>query len=189
MRREKRPARPRMEYVSAPSWRVEVERALARGLRFRCAFAGGEGERSWSALLGDGAEELLLRTFTSGDDPVIDSIVDLVEAADWDEREAHDLGAIEFAGRATTRPLLDHSGPRSAWAVPVSGAGVNQVAVGPVPAGVIESGHFRFHVVGERILHVDPRLFYKHRGLERVAEGAAPPAGIAIAERAWGPAR
>lgn len=181
-----RHAHPRLEYVSAPSWHAEVERALARGLRFRCAYAGGEGGRSWSALFGDGAEQLLLRTFTSGDDPAIDSIVDLVEAADWDEREAHDLGAIELVGRASTRPLLDHSGPTSAWAVPVSGAGVNQVAVGPVHAGVIESGHFRFHVVGERILHVDPQLFYKHRGLERVAEGEAPSVGITIAQRACG---
>ena len=46
-----------------------------------------------------------------------------------------------------------------------------QVAVGPIHAGVIESGHFRFHLVGERILHLDARLFYKHRGLERGAEG------------------
>ncbi|MCB0864507.1 MAG: NADH-quinone oxidoreductase subunit C [Solirubrobacterales bacterium] len=186
MRREGSPARPRLEYVAATSWRGEVERALARGLRFRCAYAGGEGERSWSALFGDGHEELLLRTFASGDVPAVDSVVDLVEAADWDEREAHDLGAIEFEGRASTRPLLDHSQPSSAWAVPVAGAGVNQVAVGPVHAGIIESGHFRFHVVGERILHVDPQLFYKHRGLERAAEGMRPAAGIAIAQRACG---
>ena len=46
-----------------------------------------------------------------------------------------------------------------------------QVAVGPIHAGVIESGHFRFHVVGDLILHLDARLFYKHRGLERAAEG------------------
>jgi Ni,Fe-hydrogenase III large subunit len=60
------------------------------------------------------------------------------------------------------------------------------VAVGPVHAGVIESGHFRFHVVGERILHLDPRLFYKHRGLERAAEGSGPEAGLAYAQRACG---
>ena len=51
------------------------------------------------------------------------------------------------------------------------GADPYQVAVGPIHAGVIESGHFRFHVVGDLILHVDARLFYKHRGLERAAEG------------------
>lgn len=135
MRREGSPARPRLEYVAATSWRGEVERALARGLRFRCAYAGGEGERSWSALFGDGHEELLLRTFASGDVPAVDSVVDLVEAADWDEREAHDLGAIEFEGRASTRPLLDHSQPSSAWAVPVAGAGVEPGGGRPGPRG------------------------------------------------------
>ena len=60
------------------------------------------------------------------------------------------------------------------------------MAVGPVHAGVIESGHFRFHVVGERILHLDPRLFYKHRGLERAAEGRELAEGLAFAQRACG---
>ncbi len=60
------------------------------------------------------------------------------------------------------------------------------MAVGPIHAGVIESGHFRFHVVGERILHLDPRLFYKHRGLERAAEGREPVEGLAFAQRACG---
>ena len=66
------------------------------------------------------------------------------------------------------------------WTVPVRGEDVYQVAVGPIHAGVIESGHFRFHVVGDRILHLDARLFYKHRGLERAAEGShARPTGLA----------
>ena len=46
---------------------------------------------------------------------------------------------------------------------------------------MIESGHFRFHVVGERILHLDARLFYKHRGLERAAEGHTLDDGLAYA--------
>jgi Ni,Fe-hydrogenase III large subunit len=49
---------------------------------------------------------------------------------------------------------------------------------------VIESGHFRFHVVGERILLLDLRLFYKHRGLQRAAEGRPLEDGIAFAQRA-----
>ena len=52
---------------------------------------------------------------------------------------------------------------------------------------MIESGHFRFHVVGDRILHVDARLFYKHRGLERAAEGATLADGLRRTSRA--PAR
>ena len=70
--------------------------------------------------------------------------------------------------------------------MPVSGRGPTRSRSGPIHAGVIESGHFRFHVVGERILHLDPRLFYKHRGLERAAEGREPAAGLAFAQRACG---
>lgn len=177
---------PRVMSVPASRWREEVERALGDGLRFRCAYATGADGRSWSALFGDGPEALLLRTSLPLGGSTVASIVDLVEAADWDEREAHDLAGIAFEGRPSTRPLADHSQPASAWTVPVSGAGVNQVAVGPIHAGVIESGHFRFHVVGERILHLDLRLFYGHRGLERAAVGAEPGLGIAYAQRACG---
>jgi Ni,Fe-hydrogenase III large subunit len=49
---------------------------------------------------------------------------------------------------------------------------------------VIESGHFRFHVVGDRILHLDARLFYKHRGLERAAEGSSLADGARFVGRA-----
>ena len=59
-----------------------------------------------------------------------------------------------------------------------------QVAVGPIHAGVIESGHFRFHVVGDRILHLDAQLFYKHRGLECAAVGASGEEGLRYATRA-----
>ena len=66
------------------------------------------------------------------------------------------------------------------------GPDVYQVAVGPIHAGVIESGHFRFHVVGDRILHLDVRLFYKHRGLERAAVDVPLDDAIAYAARACG---
>ena len=74
---------------------------------------------------------------------------------------------MPFAGHEPLRPLLRHDPDLATWTVPVYGVDPYQVAVGPIHAGVIESGHFRFHVVGDRILHVDARLFYKHRGLER----------------------
>ena len=72
---------------------------------------------------------------------------------------------------------------------PGRGEGVHEVAVGPIHAGVIESGHFRFHVVGERILHLDLRLFYKHRGLERAAEGQELPTASPTPSGPAGPAR
>src|SRR5690606_27619748 len=93
---------------------------------------------------------------------------------------------IEFRGHEPMRPLVDHPDATEAWTVPVHGDDVHQVAVGPIHAGIIESGHFRFHVVGERIVHLDAQLFYKHRGLERAAEGKSLEAGVAYAQRACG---
>ncbi len=92
--------------------------------------------------------------------------------------------ACGFSGHVPLRPLVEHTSGLSSWTVPVSGHDAFQVAVGPIHAGVIESGHFRFHVVGEKILHIDLRLFYKHRGLERAAEGRTLAEGLVYAQRA-----
>ena len=51
--------------------------------------------------------------------------------------------------------------------VPVAGHGVHEIPVGPVHAGIIEPGHFRFSVVGEKILRLEERLGYAHKGIER----------------------
>jgi Ni,Fe-hydrogenase III large subunit/Ni,Fe-hydrogenase III component G len=62
--------------------------------------------------------------------------------------------------------------------VKVEGEGVHEIAVGPVHAGVIEPGHFRFQVVGEKVLRLEERLGYVHKGIEKrfetmsIAEGA-----------------
>lgn len=117
-------------------------------------------------------------------DGEVPSIVDLVPAAAWDEREAHDLYGIRFDGHEPLRPLVHHDLDLASWTVAVHGPDAYQVAVGPIHAGVIESGHFRFHLVGEKILHLDARLFYKHRGLERAAEGAQLDDGIRYVARA-----
>jgi Ni,Fe-hydrogenase III large subunit len=171
--------------VSASDWRDACQGALDHGGRFCGAFAAGSGSsRRWHALFAHGAGTRVLST--SPADGELPSIVDLVPASDWDEREAHDLFGLRFGGHEPLRPLVAHPSNTSSWTVPVAGEGVHAVAVGPVHAGVIESGHFRFHVVGERILHLDPRLFYKHRGLERAAEGRELVEGLAFAQRACG---
>jgi len=172
--------------VAASDWRDACQAALARGERFCGAFAAGRGSapRRWSALFADGANTRVLSTVPTRDE--LPSIVALVPAANWDEREAHDLYGLRFGGHAPLLPLVSHPSDASSWTVPVEGEGVFEVAVGPIHAGVIESGHFRFHVVGERILHLDPRLFYKHRGLERAAEGRELAEGLAYAQRACG---
>jgi Ni,Fe-hydrogenase III large subunit len=164
------------------SYRETVAAALAAGWRFADlhAFAGGAQVRTLLADAG-GATRLEAVAVEAGG---VASIVDLAPAAAWDEREAHDLYGVDFPGHRPLRPLVDHDPRLESWTVPVRGEGPYQVAVGPIHAGVIESGHFRFHVVGERILHLDARLFYKHRGLERAAEGRTLVEGLAYASRA-----
>ncbi|HKI66550.1 MAG TPA: NADH-quinone oxidoreductase subunit C [Solirubrobacterales bacterium] len=171
--------------VEVADWREACVAALADGGRFCGAFADRVGSRRrWHALFADGADTRVLTTVCAGDE--LPSIVELVPAAEWDEREAHDLYGLRFRGHEPLRSLVAHPLYTPSWTVPVEGEGVHEVAVGPVHAGVIESGHFRFHVVGERILHLDPRLFYKHRGLERAAEGRELVEGLAFAQRACG---
>jgi len=50
----------------------------------------------------------------------------------------------------------------------VEGSEIHEVAVGPVHAGVIEPGHFRFNCIGERVLHLEIQLGYQRRGIERL---------------------
>ena len=159
------------EQVAPDGWRDAIAARLATGSRFAGAWATPRGdELAWRAAFATpgGGLTTLGCAAVAGRVP---TIVDLLPAADWDEREAHDLYGLEFDGHEPLRSLVTHVADPAAWTIPVDGDGVHEVAVGPIHAGVIESGHFRFHVVGERILAMEPRLFYKHRGLERAAEG------------------
>jgi Ni,Fe-hydrogenase III large subunit len=160
------------------SYRARIEEAVAAGWRF-ASLHGDDAGRVHTLLAGPGGELHLV-----GAEIPAPTIVDLVPAAGWDEREAADLYGIRFEGHEPMRPLVRHDVDLGAWTVPVRGLDPYQVAVGPIHAGVIESGHFRFHVVGERILHVDVRLFYKHRGLERAAVGRTLEDGLTVASRA-----
>ena len=155
----------------ARGYREAVEAALADGHRFASLHASDGGSVVHAALVApDGAVRLESVRTKGGAAP---TVVDVAPAAGWDEREAHDLYGVRFDGHEPLRPLVDHDLVLSHWVVPVRGEDAYQVAVGPIHAGVIESGHFRFHVVGDRILHLDARLFYKHRGLERAAAGSS----------------
>jgi len=172
-----------IEHVEAHGWRGAIERALDGGELFGGAWAGLRGGHlSWNALLHSAHALRVISCAPAAG--AVETIVDLVEAAAWDEREAHDLYGLQFPGHAPLRALVTHSEEAETWMTPVTGDGVHQIAVGPVHAGVIESGHFRFHAVGERILALDLRLFYKHRGLERASEGLAPERALAHAGRA-----
>jgi Ni,Fe-hydrogenase III large subunit len=167
-------------------YRDAIAEALARGARVASLYATHDSDGAVVRVVlcePDGALRIETVRVRDGRVP---SVVDLTRAAEWSEREVHDLHGVTFDGHEPLRPLVDHGATLAAWTVPVRGPDAYQVAVGPIHAGVIESGHFRFHVVGDRILHLDTRLFYKHRGLERAAVHASIDDGIAYAARACG---
>jgi Ni,Fe-hydrogenase III large subunit len=168
--------------MSALTYRSTIESALSAGWRFAGLHASADGALVRTALVDPGGS-IRIET-VAADEGRAPTIVDLAPAAGWDEREAADLYGIQFDGHEPLRPLVHHDLDLRHWTVPVRGDGTYQIAVGPIHAGVIESGHFRFHVVGDRILHLDARLFYKHRGLERAAEGRPLEDGLAYAMRA-----
>jgi formate hydrogenlyase subunit 5 len=125
----------------------------------------------------------------------------------WYEREIQDLCGIRFTGHPEPGPLVLHEGaeppmppldPRyqpeemmpytpQPWQLPpVEGADVQQLPFGPVRADVLESAQIVFYYVGEGILHCHPRLFFKHRGIEKQFEGLSPLMGVVLAERISG---
>ena len=108
--------------------------------------------------------------------------------AHWFERELAEQFAVQPEGHPWLKPIRCHANYRGVadiWprrsppalipgAYPffqVSGEEVHEVAVGPVHAGIIEPGHFRFQCHGERVLHLEIQLGYQHRGVERLLEG------------------
>jgi len=161
-------------------YRAAVAEALDAGWRFAGLHASGGSIRT---VLVSPEGTLRVESVPVAAGGHAPSIVDFAPA-EWDEREAADLYGVHFDGHDPLRPLVDHDLRLDTWTVPVRSDDTYQVAVGPIHAGVIESGHFRFHVVGDRILHVDARLFYKHRGLERAAERKTLDEGLAYAQRA-----
>jgi Ni,Fe-hydrogenase III large subunit/Ni,Fe-hydrogenase III component G len=69
---------------------------------------------------------------------------------------------------------------------PALGEGTFEVPVGPIHAGIIEPGHFRFQTIGETVLHLDAQLFYTHKGIEKLMEGKSLEEGLKLVERVCG---
>jgi Ni,Fe-hydrogenase III large subunit len=88
----------------------------------------------------------------------------------WDEREMADARGVRFSASPDARPFREHGG-RMPDAIVAHGAGLTQIVVGPVHAGIIEPGRFTFSSGGETVVHLDAQLGYAHRGVERFLEG------------------
>ncbi|MBF4766243.1 NADH-quinone oxidoreductase subunit C [Nocardioides agariphilus] len=149
----------------------------------------------------DARVELTIRV--PKDRPVVPSLADLDYGIGRFERELHDLYGITPEGHPLPARLVRHAHWPSGWYpmrrdagpapafepdvgsfpfVEVEGDGVYEIPVGPVHAGLIEPGHFRFSVVGETILRMKARLWFVHRGVEKLFEGQPVQDGIALAE-------
>lgn len=119
------------------------------------------------------------------------------------ERTIRDLWGLTAEGGTDLRPWLDHGRwpqqaplgarpqpgpgrPPQPEFLPVEGAGVHQIPVGPVHAGIIEPGHFRFHVQGETVVRLEERLGYLHKGTIGLMLGKSPRSAARFAARLSG---
>ena len=125
-----------------------------------------------------------------------------VPSALYFEREVREMFGVEFAEAPDTRPLLLHlshpappfrapaspnpQDPVSYTFLPTEGEGLYEIPVGPVHAGIIEPGQFRFQVLGEQILNLEVRLGFTHKGTERLFENRTPAQGLPLAESVSG---
>jgi Ni,Fe-hydrogenase III large subunit/Ni,Fe-hydrogenase III component G len=153
----------------------------------------GEGFAVFAAYAAaDGLACVRLRA--GGDPPSYPQIASRFPAAARMQRALFDLLGVRAQGAEDGRPWLRHA----AWPaeflplrrdadgtrafaieqeryefVTVTGDGVHEIAVGPIHAGIIEPGHFRFSIVGEKVLRLEERLGYLHKGIDKRFEGMA----------------
>ena len=175
--------------VSGDQWRRIAEDMAAAGARLGPLWSSSTQETGplvHAAYLTQGSGLVLALPLTDPDNPY-PGIEDLFPAAARMQRAIADLSGLRStatdsrtwlshgAWPRTYRPLVDpplsqlatEPGGNAYDFVRVEGDGVHEIAVGPVHAGTIEPGHFRFSVVGEKVLKLEERLGYVHKGIEQ----------------------
>ena len=150
---------------------------------------------------------LLFCTDLQGDERLFPSITPHIHAAKWYEREIRDMFGLIPVGHPDMRRLVRHEHwPKGShplkkdfqWNTElgraqgqyafrqIEGEGVFEVPVGPIHAGIIEPGHFRFSVAGEPIMQLEIHHFWKHRGIEKLFERQQITDAVPLAERVSG---
>jgi len=188
-----------------PALRDAVASEVAGGRRLADLFgtARGGGLLLTARLAGPGTITALEAVLPAGE-PGYPALTPLVGAAFWYERELHDLFGVVPAGHPRLEPLVlparvadvprpgAAGGPEridpDARVLPrhAVGPGLFTIPHGPVRSGVVESIEYLVETPGEDIPHLNMRLFYKHRGIEKRLEGLPPADGVLLAERAEG---
>jgi len=100
------------------------------------------------------------------------------------ERAMQDLAGLRAEGAPDPRPWLRHAGPYPF--LPAEGESLHQILVGPVHAGIIEPGHFRFTANGETVVRLEARLGYAHKGVDALMAGASLERAASLAGRVSG---
>jgi Ni,Fe-hydrogenase III large subunit len=164
----------------------------------------GDGEDVHAALLDEASGEIAVASLRCSERR-FPSLASVRPGALRLERAVQDLFGLRAAGSDDARPWLDHGqwsrrhplaaapappDPRRAASdyafLPVAGEGVHQIPVGPVHAGIIEPGHFRFHCNGEAVVRLEARLGYVHKGTESLMAGKSLLAAAKLAGRISG---
>ncbi len=151
-----------------------------------------------------GSERLIITTELPELDPSYPSVTRTVMAAHWYERYAADMFGVVPVGHPDPRRLVHHENvPEGThplrkdflWNTKmdhanepypmhhVEGEGIYEIPVGPIHAGIIEPGHFRFNVAGERIITLEGKLFFTHKGIEKIIEGKSATEALSFIER------
>jgi Ni,Fe-hydrogenase III large subunit len=183
--------------VTAASWREATE-ALASGA-LTLVSLWGDGDTVHMALSENGVFAILSLPCPNGSFP---SVGRLHSAAIRLERTIADLYGLVPEEAEDRRPWLDHGrwgvmhplgngsavpteSPRYEF-LPVEGEGLHQIPVGPVHAGIIEPGHFRFTANGETVVRLEARLGYVHKGIDGLMRGADIATAAKLAARTSG---
>jgi len=179
------------------------------GFRLGLVAAHDDGETLrvvYLFLAGNPDRRIELEVTLPAGEPRIPTLASLSFPASRFEREMHDLFGIVPVAHPQPRRLVRHAHWPAGWYpmrhnagppppftetepypfVEVEGDGVYEIPVGPVHAGIIEPGHFRLSVVGESILKLKARLWFTHRGVEKLFEGLDANGAIHLAERISG---
>lgn len=195
--------------VEAGEWRRLCQQAHAKGGRLVALWGSDERGRGrgFSVNVALVIRSGLVWLTLSADNDVYPGIADIFPVANRMQRTISDLLGIHAQPTGDTRPWLRHAAwpeqeyplrkdfdahtphPAASQVYPfvtVEGDGVHEIPVGPVHAGIIEPGHFRFSVLGERILRLEERLGYTHKGVEKLFETLTLEEGARLAGRISG---
>ncbi|HEX5445761.1 MAG TPA: NADH-quinone oxidoreductase subunit C [Pirellulales bacterium] len=200
-------ALPRREIPVLPfaDFRLSVIETVKSGKTIAALFgdASSDGALELYAVLGDVDRATLLVSQTRLEHDAFAALTPACPQVHLFERELAEQFGVRPEGHPWLKPIRFHRSYRSdkdAWgrsdAEPIEvgvmdfyqieGEEVHEVAVGPVHAGIIEPGHFRFQCHGEQVLHLEISLGYQHRGIERALAGGPTKRTVHMIEAASG---